>query len=165
MTPWNPPRDSEAPKHQNRSRIVDKDLAEDHVCKIEVERYGGASGTVGCHYYTENGTAIETYDYEASMHSVPVLTSIDKNTQQQSKCNLMMLTSVPNEETIQMISVLFRQGALKKQQNVSQSMLSEVAWHINNTVPSQFSSTMHRVFLANSCTTKYFASKMTTHDS
>mmetsp|Transcript_26599 Transcript_26599/g.61110 ORF Transcript_26599/g.61110 Transcript_26599/m.61110 type:complete len:887 (+) Transcript_26599:194-2854(+) len=48
-----------------KEHVLVEDLAEDHVCKIEVERYGGASGTVGCHYYTENGTAIETYDYEA----------------------------------------------------------------------------------------------------
>mmetsp|Transcript_30802 Transcript_30802/g.71972 ORF Transcript_30802/g.71972 Transcript_30802/m.71972 type:complete len:881 (-) Transcript_30802:266-2908(-) len=48
-----------------KEHVIVEDLPEDHVVKIEVERYGGASGAVGCHYYTENGTAIENYDYEA----------------------------------------------------------------------------------------------------
>jgi len=46
------------------------EASEDRVIPITIERINGASGTVGCHYYTEDDDAIKTYDYEEAIGKV-----------------------------------------------------------------------------------------------
>mmetsp|Transcript_60819 Transcript_60819/g.131959 ORF Transcript_60819/g.131959 Transcript_60819/m.131959 type:complete len:834 (-) Transcript_60819:296-2797(-) len=43
-----------------------EEATEDRVITIVVERYSGASGTIGCRYHTEDHTAVAGYDYEAT---------------------------------------------------------------------------------------------------
>eukprot|EP00928_Gymnodinium_smaydae_P008343 TRINITY_DN13037_c0_g3_i1.p1 TRINITY_DN13037_c0_g3~~TRINITY_DN13037_c0_g3_i1.p1 ORF type:complete len:830 (-),score=195.01 TRINITY_DN13037_c0_g3_i1:191-2680(-) len=64
-------------RFENDEKSVEE-AKEDQEINIVVERINGASGTIGCSYYTENGSAVAGYDFEEAKGTLELAPNVQR---------------------------------------------------------------------------------------